>query len=116
MPTRGRKQCRPTLDQFERRQYQPNTAAGTRPDALMDRAFNVDLTQTPQRQGGSSAVPQQPFQGLTLRRFDAHAGVERKAATVVAIRHRRGVVRLRHPAPGRCAPLTVASLELHFVE
>jgi len=53
----------------------------------MDRAFNVDLTQTLQRQGGSSAVPQQPFQGLTLRRFDAHAGVERKAATVVAIRH-----------------------------
>ncbi len=56
----------------------------------------VDFTRTLQREGGANAVAQQPFQALAVGRFDAHAGVEREAATMLPVRHRLGVCQLEH--------------------
>ena len=57
MPTRGRNPRRHTLDQFERCEYQANAVVGTPLGTRVDQAFDVDLTQTLQSQGGSSAMP-----------------------------------------------------------
>jgi hypothetical protein len=46
--------------------------------------FGVDFTPALQREGRASAIPQQPFQARAVGAFDAHAGVEREAATIAA--------------------------------
>jgi hypothetical protein len=93
-----------------------DAAAGTRLDALVDQVFGVDFTPALQREGRTSAIPQQPFQARAVGAFDAHAGVEREAATVLPTRHRLGVFRLKHTAAGERAQQTPADLGLHFVE
>ncbi len=82
----------------------------------MDQVFGVDFTQTLQREGGARAVAQQPFQTLAVSAFDAHAGVEREATTVLPVRHRLGVFRLEHTASGQRAQQTAADLGMDFVE
>ncbi len=78
--------------------------------------FGVDFTQSFQSEGRPGAVAQQTFQPLAVGTLDAHAGVEREAATVLPTRHRLGVVRLEHTAAGERAQQTAADLGLHFVE
>ncbi len=46
MPTRRRDQGGQSVDQFERRHEQADTAAGARLEALIDRMFGVDLAQS----------------------------------------------------------------------
>ena len=76
----------------------------------------VDFTQALQREGRASAIPQQPFQARAVGAFDAHAGVEREAATVLPTRHRLGVFRLKHAASGQRAQQAPADLGVDFVE
>jgi len=78
--------------------------------------FGVDFTQALQREGRASAIPQQPFQARAVGAFDAHAGVEREAATMRPVRHRLCVLRLEHTASGQRAQQTPADLGLDFVE
>ena len=79
----------------------------------MDQVFGVDFTQTLQRKGGSSAMRQQPFQVLAVRRFETHASVEREAAIVIPVRHRLGICRLEHSAAGQRAQQTGGSSLTH---
>jgi hypothetical protein len=116
MTARRRNQRRQTLDQFERCEHQADAAAGTRLDALVDQVFGVDFTQALQRKGRASAVAQQPFQARAVGAFDAHAGVEREAATMRPVRHRLGVFRIEHTASGQRAQQTAADLGMDFVE
>jgi hypothetical protein len=51
-----------------------------------------------------------------LSAFDAHAGVEREAATMRPVCHRLGVFRLKHTASGQRAQETAADLGVDFVE
>jgi len=59
MPTRRRDQCRQTVDQFERRQEQADTAAGAGLEALVDQMFGVDLAQSFEREDRTGAVAEQ---------------------------------------------------------
>jgi hypothetical protein len=70
--------------------------AGKPGGAFIDQMVGVDFTRTLQREGGVSALAQLPFQALAVGRFDAHAGIEREAATVLPVRHRLGVCQLEH--------------------
>lgn len=101
MPARLSNQRRQTPNQFERREHQADAAAGTRLDALVDQVFGVDFRPALQREGRASSIPQQPFQARAVGAFDAHAGIDREAATVRPVRHRLGVFRLKHTASGR---------------
>ena len=51
----------------------------------MDPVFGVDFTPAPEREGRASAMPQQAFQTRAVGAFDAHAGVEQEAATVLPV-------------------------------
>jgi hypothetical protein len=51
---------------------------------------------------------------LVVGPFDAHAGVEREAATMRPVRHRLGVFRLEHTASGKRAQQTPAHLGTDF--
>ncbi len=116
MSARRRNQRRQTLEPFERREHQADAAAGTRLDALIDQVFGVDFTPALQCEGRSGAVAQQPFQARAVGPFDAHADVEREAAPVLPTRHRLGILRRKHTAPGQRAQQTAAGLGLPFVE
>ena len=94
----------------------PPPALGPLLDENAPYSFGVDFTPAIQREGRASAVAQQPFQALAFGPFNAHAGVERKAAPVLPTRHRLGIFRLKHTAPGRRAQQTAADLGLDLVE
>ena len=116
MSARWRNQRRQTLDQFERCEHQADSAAGTRLDALADQVFGVDFTQALQREGRTSAIPQQPFQARAVGAFDAHAGVEREAASMLPVRHRLGALQLKHTTAGQPAQLTATGLGVDLAE
>lgn len=50
-----------------------------------------------------NVVTQQPFQALAVGRFEAHASVEREAATVLSASHHLSVSQLEHTAWGQSA-------------
>ena len=54
-------------------------------DALIDQVLGIDFTQSLQCEGRSGAVAQQAFQALAVVRFDAHAGIEGEAPTVIPV-------------------------------
>lgn len=66
----------------------------------------------PLQRGQTSAITPPQFQARAVGPIEAHAGVEREAATVIPFRHRLGLFRFKHTAPGQRAQQTTADLGL----
>lgn len=72
------------VQQFEGRQDLADAPAGSRLGALVDEMLGIDLPQPVLRKGRAGAVAQQALPPLPVVSFDAHPGVERETAAVLA--------------------------------
>jgi hypothetical protein len=70
----------------------------------------IDFTQAFQREGRPGAIAQETLQPVAVVRFNAHAGIDREAPTVIPASHRLGVFAFKHSAAGENAQQTVAHL------
>jgi len=107
MPARRRDQGSQSLDQFERRHEQADTAAGAGLDALVDQMFWVDLAQSFAREDRTGAVAEQALKAGSVVGLDAHAGID-DLLKLKPLQDAEARVIGHEPGKGRFARLTGA--------
>ena len=83
MPARRRDQGGQSVDQFQWRHEQADTAAGAGLVALVDQMVRVDLAQSFEREDRTGAVAEQALKAGSVGGLDTHAGIEAETAAVI---------------------------------